>query len=97
MKSTIDRIAARELELFANNDQGVYCCSIMPVCNNMIRKLRKGTFDREKAVKGFMYCVDYAAKTYCKMFGGVWYQVFNKATRELVAETLLENFLADNA
>lgn len=96
MKTIIDKTAARELELYVMNDFRIYSRSLVPVRENMIKKIRKGTFDSEKAVKGFMYSVEYAAKLYCQDFGGIWYQVFNKATREAVATALLQDFLEDN-
>ena len=86
---------ARELELFAINDGKTYVESLTPIMDNMDKKRRKGIFDQEKAVKAFMYSAEFAARRYCAEFGGVWYQLFNAATRRLVAELFLDNYLAD--
>ena len=93
MKTSIDRVAAYELELFAMNDSETYFKSFLPIWDNLEKKVKKNIFDQEKAVKGFMYTCEFAAKKYCKEFGGIWYQVFNKATREETAKALLENFI----
>ena len=95
MKTIIDEVAVRELELYATNDSEVYFKSIVPIQDNMTKKLKKGIFDHDKAVKAFLYTADFAAKKYCKEFGGIWYQVFNKATREETAKYLLKNFLEE--
>ena len=95
MKTIIDEIAARELELYAVNDSEIYFKSLSPIDKNLARKVKKGIFDHGKAVKAFLYTADFAAKKYCQEFGGIWYQVFNKATREAVAKNLVESFLTD--
>jgi hypothetical protein len=86
---------ARELELFAINDRKTYMESLTPIMDNMDKKRRKGIFDQEKAVKAFMYSAEFAARRYCAEFGGVWNKLFNAATRRLVAELFLDNYLAD--
>ena len=96
MKSVIDYIAAEELKLYADNTYRVYVDSIVPTRKALSRKLAKGIFDKEKAVKAFEYCAAYAAKLYCQEFGGIWYQVFNKATREETARNMVDDFVADN-
>ena len=96
MKSVFDREAARELELYLMNDSEIYFRSFLPISKNLEKKMGKGIFDQGKAAKAFMYCTEFAAKKYCKEFGGIWYQVFSKATRENVAETLVENFTSDH-
>lgn len=100
MKKAIDTIAAEELKLYADNTYDVYKMYYLPIAANLEKKLAKGIFDKEKAVTAFMYLVDYAAKRYHKEFGShnvLWYQVFDKATREQVAIEFVNDFLADRA
>ena len=84
-----------ELFLFAMNDGATYEKSLSPIMDNMDRKRRAGKFDAEKAVKGFLYGAEFAARRYCQAFGGVWYQVFNPATRRAAAALFLDRYLAD--
>ena len=86
---------AEELYLFAINDGETYKNSLSPIMDNMDRKRRAGKFDAEKAVKGFCYSAEHAARRYCQAFGGVWYQVFNPATRRAAAALFLDRYLAD--
>ena len=95
---TIDQVAAEELKLYADNTYRVYNNYYLPIVANLEKKLAKGIFDKEKAVKAFMYLVDFAAKLYHKEFcssGIAWYQVFDKATREHVAKEYVNDFLTD--
>lgn len=92
-EKTPDIIAARELQLFGMNNYRVYKNYLVPVCANMEKKVKKGVFDSIKAKKAFLNVANYAARIYCTEFGGVWYQVFNVATRKEFAAYLLEYFI----
>lgn len=92
MKTMIDNAAAYELKLFADNDYQTYSKMYMPVCDNLRKKMDAGKYDSDKAIKAFEYVAEFAAKKYCKEFGGVWYQVFNKATRTEVAKNIRDTF-----
>ena len=95
MKTNIDIIAAEELKLYSDNTYRVYKNYYLPICANLEKKIAKGTFDQEKAVKAFMYLVDFAAKLYHNEFGTKsvpWYHVFDKATREVVAKEYVNEF-----
>jgi len=93
MNNKADMIAARELELFGMNDARTYRNFLIPVCKNLAKKVEKGVFDSIKAEKTFIYVANFAAKVYCENFGGIWYQVFNMATRKEFAVYLLEHFI----
>ena len=95
MKTAADYTAAQELTLYAVNDSETYFNSLSPIMDNMDSKRQRGTFDAEKAVKGFEYCAEFAARRYVKEFGGMWCQVFNAATRRAAAALLLDRYLAD--
>jgi len=80
-----DEHAATELELYADNTSELYNQKLS-IIENMRRRIAKGTYDKEKALKLWMYWVDAAAKRYVKEFGGgTWHEVFGTGTRLEVA------------
>lgn len=93
MNNKADMVAARELQLFGMNSYRVYKNCLVPVCASLEKKVKKGIFDSIKAEKAFLNVANCAAREYCKEFGGVWYQVFNMATRKEFAIYLLEYFI----
>lgn len=98
-KSEVDQVAARELLLFINNDYGLYRSHHVPIIKNLLRKMRKGVFDAEKAVKLFMYLTEAGAKKYGRASGWSGSGIpafFTKATREAAARELRDEFLAEN-
>ena len=95
MKTTANYEEARELHLFAQNDAETYEKSLSPIMDNLDRKKARGVFDAEKAVKAFECAAEYAARRYCKAFGGIWCGVFNAATRRAAAALMLDCYLAD--
>lgn len=91
----IDQHAARELELYIENDGQLYRQQHEPIIKNLTRKAERGVYDSRKAVKLFMYLVDNGAKKYVKEFGDPsfpWHKMFDKATRLAVAESLRDTF-----
>lgn len=95
MKSTSDTIAARELVLYAENDGCLYFRQAKPIIANLARKMSKGQYDAQKAVKAWEYFATAAAQKYCKEFGtpGEHYsRMFNAATRREVAAQLEEGY-----
>ena len=95
MKIIVDYEAARELNLFASNDEDTYMRSLTPTMDNMDSKKRRGLFDSDKARKAFEHVAEYAARNYCKAFGGNWCQVFNAATRRATADLMLDAYMSD--
>lgn len=92
-------IEARELELYLMNDEPTYRRFFLPVENNLKRKLAEGTFDRDRAVQGFMHTATGAAKNYHHAFGtatSLWHHTFTPLCRREVAESLVDSFLADH-
>lgn len=90
MKTTVNFDAARELELYTENTREIYEQNTMPTIENLKKKYKRGTYDREKAVVAWGYVADSAAKMYSREFssGRDWYNIFNASTRRAVAETL---------
>ena len=90
---TVDTEASRELDLYIMNSEELYRRKFMPIILNLKRKMAKGIYDHEKAVKLRMYLVDDAAKEYVKEFGSQSEDVkdmFPKETREKVARDLAD-------
>lgn len=91
----VDKDAARELELYIDNDGKLYNSQYLPILKNLSKKFKKGKYDKKLAVKLWMYLVDAGAKKYADEYGsgsemgGSWHNIFNKATR-LVTATELE-------
>ena len=93
---TIDTEASRELDLYIMNSEELYRRRFMPIILNLKRKMAKGIYDHEKAVKLWMYLVDDAAKEYVKEFGSTQDDVSNmfpKETRQQVARVISDREL----
>jgi hypothetical protein len=91
----VDQHAADELELFLENDEPLYR-QTQECYRNLLRKQKRGTYDRERAVKLFQTVADEAARRYQREFGsGVrGYGPFDKPTRTAVAVSLRDSFEA---
>lgn len=88
MKFYVDTIAARELALYAENDGTLYRQMAQPIIANLARKMRKGQYDIQKAVKAWEHFTTAAAQKYCRDFGSPhdsYYRMFNAATRREAA------------
>lgn len=100
LPNPFDSHAATELELYMDNDTRFASQSPSgmgrDVARNMAKKIDKGRYDPELAVKGWMHVVDAAAKAYAKEFGGGrWHEMFDKQTRLVVARRQAEQFHRD--
>ena len=92
---TMDTDAVNELDLFIMNDEDLYRQRFMPIISNIKRRLKKNTYDHEKAQKLWMYLVD-AAKEYVKEYGSTQDDVANmfpKETRQQVARVISDREL----
>ena len=95
MKTISDTVAARELALYAENDSYLYTWYAQPIISNLARKMRKGQYDAQKAVKAWEHFATAAARKYCRDFGtprDPYYIVFNAATRREAAAQLEEGY-----
>lgn len=86
-----DPDGARELFLYATNDGDLYRQSALPIIANLQRKVKKGVYDAELAIKLWRYHADKAAQKYNKEFGGT----FTPATRDLAAKELRDYYDED--
>lgn len=81
-----------ELLLYADNTSEIYPMK-QQIIKNMKKKIEKGVYDPEAAVKGWMYWVDAAAKLYGKEFldpSLPYHQVFTREVRMNVAREVAE-------
>ncbi len=83
-----DLDAARELQLFAENDADLYRQRFTPIIANLARKRVKGTYDPEKSAKAYVSAADDAARRYQREFG----DTFDRPSRILAAEMLRDSF-----
>lgn len=58
--------SADELELYITNDAELYRSKFIPIVKNMLKFKKRGSYNSEEAVKGFMYLVKDGAKKYEK-------------------------------
>lgn len=90
-----DETAARELQLYIENDADLYRQQFVPIVKNLMQRRAKGTYDPVKAIKLFMYLMDSGAKKYMKEFGTQGQRidaVFNRATRLEAARNFRDSF-----
>ena len=93
---TMDTDAVNELDLFIMNDEDLYRQRFMPIISNIKRRLKKNTYDHEKAQKLWMYLVDAAAIKYVEDLGTTDQDVkdvFPKETRMKVARVISDREL----
>lgn len=91
----LDTEAARELELFLENDFELYRSQGRPIQDNLRRRWRKGTYDHAKAPKLWRYLVDRAALKYAETHAGGRREarhLFPGSVREHVAQRLADHW-----
>ena len=80
-----------ELQLFTDNDKQAYNTQ-KSIEQNLLKKMKKGTYDSMKAVKLWQYMVDDAAKRYEKKFGTPGSKIFSVQDRKKVAVAFAKDF-----
>ncbi len=83
---TADEATAHELYLYIENDGQLYRQMYQPQVMNMARRIVRGDFNPEKAVKLVVYLVEEGIRRYRKEFG---LGTVNRATKEAAARMLL--------
>jgi hypothetical protein len=91
LKENNDIAAARELKLYIEHDRQ----QLIPIIENVQRKIKSGTYDHAEAPKLWMYVVDNSAKKYVKEFGGNAQKDFPKELRLSVANELANEYKAE--
>lgn len=95
-----DESVVAELVLYADNEAKLYSQK-KDILANVMRRVKKGTYDPTLAPKLWMYWVDAAAKSYAVEFddpgerGRSWSQMFPKAVREKAAQEIAEREYQD--
>lgn len=90
-KSVEDKDAAGELHLYITNDGQLYRQQHEPIIKNLLKKIKRGVYDSDRAVEAFAHLAYSGAKKYIKEFGGD-ISTFSKATRLAVARALRDEF-----
>lgn len=82
-----DAEMARELQLYAESDSGLYFQQRRPILINLGKKYKKGIFDTQKAAKLWRYFIDNSLKKYNKEFGSKrnWHELMSVNDRNLLA------------
>jgi len=83
-----DPDAAREIELYADNDSRLYFSRKLPILKNLQKKYQKGQYDVEKAAKLWLYYINDAMQRYNKEYGSrgdKWSDLLSVADRKLLA------------
>lgn len=80
-----------ELQLYTENDRQSYKMQ-QSIEQNLIKKMKKGTYDSTKAVKLWQYMIDDAAKRYEKEFGTPGIKTFSVQDRKMVAVAFAKDF-----
>jgi len=87
--------AARELELYIDNDGDLDRRTASSIRKNLATKAAKGVYQHDIAVKAFEHLAEAGAKKYAEEFGGVWNRVFSPADRRACAASLTAYFEAE--
>lgn len=94
----IDQAAVYELSLYTVNTGRLYVNMVRPLIKNYQRKIRRGVYDAEKALKGWENVAAAAAQLYHREFGSSnikWYTIFPPAVRREVAKYLQDYYSED--
>lgn len=86
---------ASELVTFVDNDGDLYRGQTTSILKNLVTNMARGQYDRDKAVKLFMYLAESGAKKYAKVFGGSesgWHEMFPTDIRKLAATHWRDDF-----
>lgn len=84
--------AERELELFINNDSGLYRRRKHPIEINLAKKIASGKFDINQAPKIFKYLIDDGIKEYTRLYGKI---TLTKQEKDNLAKEYVNQFLSD--
>lgn len=93
---------ARELCTFVENDGQIYHSQTLSILKNLATKKARGTYDRDRAVKLFMYLAETGARKYARESGGPgaeagWHEMFPAAVRKLAAAQWRDEFEGEYA
>lgn len=90
-----DYAKANDLELYIKNTGGELQDRIRALRTMLVRKYKRGTYDRDHAVRAWMYIADDGARMYTREFrtgGRTSFGPFDAPTRRIVARALASDF-----
>lgn len=92
---TANAVDASELDMYIRNDYGLYRQRIVPIRQNLLKKMQMGRYNHSLAVNLWMYLVDAGAQQYAKVYAldAPWNMVFPKPVRVQVARGMANEFL----
>ena len=99
----LDEWQQQELTLYYQNDNWLYNTHLgRDWFNNFKKKIERGVFDEQKAIKGLIIFVDHVISKYRKEFGQRSLSAYsdtgssevNKATMEAIAKEALEDLMS---
>jgi len=89
---------ASELVTFVDNDGDLYRQQTTSILKNLVTKMARGDYNRDKAVTPFMYLAENGAKKYARVFGGSesgWHEMFPIDVRRMAATHWRDSFEAE--
>lgn len=92
-RNEVDEATARELVLYAENDQELYK-QLKPWHDNYKKKIQKGTFNNALAIKGLAN--NYVPRIIAKYRQDFGLAQVNQATKEAIAREILPTVLDDS-
>lgn len=89
----VDNVAVRELVLYITNDAKLYP-NVLSIIENMKRKVKRGQYNDDLAIKAWQYLADDGVRKYDKEFGSNNGSVsmLNPATRKEIAKQLRDYY-----
>ena len=82
-----------ELVLYITNDGDLYRSRALPTIANLARKLKRGSYDKDLAIKAWQYLADDGVRKYDKEFVSGQGKLFlDKATRTAIAKELRDYY-----
>lgn len=84
-----------ELVLYITNDSGLYHQQTLPIIKNLARKLKKGVYNHQLAIKLWGYLATNGAKKYAREFstGSDWSVMFSPQDRRDAAKELADEYM----
>jgi hypothetical protein len=100
-QAPLDEHAARELELYIENDYELVGAPSSPgkaIERMLLKRIDNGTFDLDASCRAWEHLMEKGAQKYGREFADArdWNKMFSKATREHVARRFAEQFYSDN-
>ena len=93
-----DESVAIELYLYLDNTEPLYRKKLA-IAANLLKKIKRGTYDHKQAPQAWSYVVEDAAKSYSKEHGTgskrEWADIFPPKIRRAVAEDLADRWYAN--